>query len=104
MLKPVFISNGLYYEDWEIIKCLLIEEKYIPQIMKHFNVIYEKNRIVEKERGENYINHITNKTKDRDPEIRKKLIHITESDIYNYLKENKIEYQEFDMENIIGEC
>ena len=76
MLKPIFLDNGLTYDEYGIETCILIPEEHIEPMLNHFEKIH----------SDNY------KTMLKDKPEGIKFINITESLIYEYLKAHNIEY------------
>jgi hypothetical protein len=83
MLRPIFINNGLDYEDNSTDVCLLIEECYVKQILAHFEALH--------------INNYKCNLKDKPPNI--KFICITEQSIYDYLDSCNIKYYKYKIED-----
>lgn len=83
MLKPVFIDNGMSYEYAGVDTCLLMEEKYITELLNYFETIHNYNY----------------KLKYRDDMTKLNHIIVTEAMIYEYLKYRNIPYYIYNVQD-----
>lgn len=83
MLKPIFIDNGMSYDDYFVETCLLIEEEHIQPLLDYIESIYKNN--YEALKKDAVVKHI----------------YITPSTVFDYLKEHNIQYHEFDVDKTL---